>query len=232
MVFLFVALAALLLRPAINQPKAALSSEKPEGKREENDYLLLALLASLIFAGLLMSYLFDRRLTSLSLILCKIGALAFGGGFTAIPFIQYEIVDRLHWLTTKEFLDGILLGQVTPGPILITSTFLGYKVSGLLGAFMATLGVFFPSFFILLLLIPYHDRLRQMKIVRVIEQGILASFIGMLGFVLYNFGRAALVDIPSVIFMAAAFFALQRKIGLPYILFGGGIVSTLLYTLT
>ena len=124
------------------------------------------------------------------------------------------------------------MGQVTPGPILITSTFLGYKVSGFLGAFMATVGVFFPSFFILILLVPYHDRLRGMKTIRVIEQGILGSFIGMLGLVLYNFGRVSFVDIPSVIFTAAAFLALQRKVGLPYILVGGMIASVLIYTLT
>jgi chromate transporter len=141
------------------------------------------------------------------------------------------VVDRLNWLTTKEFLDGILMGQVTPGPILITSTFVGYKVSGLLGALMATIGVFFPSFFILVLLVPYHDRLRGMKTVRIIEQGILGSFIGMLGIVLYNFGRVSFVDIPSVIFAAVAFAALLKKIGLRYILLGGGIASILLYIL-
>ena len=74
---------------------------------------------------LLFSYLIDPRITDLSLSLSKIGALAFGGGFTAIPLIQYEMVDRFQWLSTKEFLDGIALGQVTPGPILITATFVG-----------------------------------------------------------------------------------------------------------
>ena len=90
-------------------------------------------------------YLVDPRIVHTSLSLAKIGALAFGGGFTAIPLIQYEMVDRFHWLSTKEFLDGIALGQVTPGPILITATFVGYKVSNILGATMATLGVFFPD---------------------------------------------------------------------------------------
>jgi chromate transporter len=230
LVFLFAALAALLLRPKINQPKAASPSEKPEQeKKKGKDHLLLGLLAGLILAGLLITYVLDPRLTYLCLILSKIGALAFGGGFTTIPLIQYEMVDRLNWLTTKEFLDGILLGQVTPGPILITSTFVGYKVSGLLGALMATIGVFFPSFFILVLLVPYHDRLRGMKTVRIIEQGILGSFIGMLGLVLVNFGKVSFVNIPSVIFSAAAFAALLKKVGLPYILLGGGIVSILFY---
>jgi chromate transporter len=91
------------------------------------------------------------------------------------------MVDRFQWLSTKEFLDGIALGQVTPGPILITATFVGYKVFNFLGALMATLAVFFPSFFILVLLIPYHDRLKGIDKVRMMEQGVLGSFIGMLG---------------------------------------------------
>jgi chromate transporter len=235
LVFLLAAGAALLLRPKINQPKATNAPEKPEvkkGKGKGKDRLLLGLLAVLILGGFLFTYVWDPRLASLCFILSKIGSLAFGGGFTAIPMIQYEVVDRFNWLTTKEFLDGLLMGQVTPGPILISSTFLGYKVSGLLGAFLATIGVFFPSFFILVLLIPYHDRLRGMKTVRIIEQGILGSFIGMLGLVLYNFGRATFVDIPSIIFTVAAFVALLKKVGLPYILLGGGIVSLLLYILS
>jgi chromate transporter len=143
--------------------------------------------------------------------------------------IQYEIVDRFQWLSTKEFLDGIALGQVTPGPILITATFVGYKVANLLGAFMATLGIFFPSFFILVLVIPYHDRLRGVEKVRMMEQGILGSFIGMLALVLFNFGKTSLVDIPRILMAAAAFFAIYRKINLPYILLAGGVVSILLF---
>ena len=139
------------------------------------------------------------------------------------------MVDRLHWVGTKELLDGIALGQVTPGPVLITATFIGYKVSNLLGATMATLGAFFPSFFILVLLIPYHDRLRGVDKVRMMEQGILGSFIGMLALVLYNFGRTSLVDIPRILMAAAAFFAIYKKISLLYILLAGGMLSILIY---
>jgi chromate transporter len=98
-----------------------------------------------------------------------------------------------------------------------------------MGAFMATVGVFFPSFFILVLLIPYHDRLRGVEKVRMIEQGVLGSFIGMLALVLFNFGRTSLVDIPRILMAAAAFFALYRKIGLPYILLAGGVVSIIIF---
>jgi chromate transporter len=161
--------------------------------------------------------------------LSKVGALAFGGGFTIIPLIQYEVVDKFHWVSTKEFLDGIAMGQVTPGPIMITATFLGYKLSGFWGAAMATIAIFSPAFFIVTLLIPHYDRLKGIKSVRIMEQGILASFVGMLGLVLYNFGRVTFVDIPSVIFAASAFIALLKKIEVSYILLAGAILSILFF---
>ena len=229
LIFVLAAIAGLLLRPKKPQTKAAPSGGAPLQVVKEKEYLIVVLLAAIICVVLVLSYLIDPNITALSLSLSKIGALAFGGGFTAIPLIQYEMVDRFHWLSTKEFLDGIALGQVTPGPVLITATFVGYKVSNFLGAFMATLGVFFPSFFILVLLIPYHDRLKGVEKVRMMEQGILGSFIGMLALVLYNFGSTSLVDIPRILMAAAAFFAIHKKIGLPYILLAGGILSILIY---
>jgi chromate transporter len=229
LIFVLAAIAGLLLRPKKPQTKAVPSGGAPLQAVKEKEHLIVVLLAAFICLVLALSYLIDPNITALSLSLSKIGALAFGGGFTAIPLIQYEMVDRFNWLTTKEFLDGIALGQVTPGPVLITATFVGYKVSNFLGAFMATLGVFFPSFFILILLIPYHDRLKGVDKVRMMEQGILGSFIGMLALVLYNFGSTSLVDIPRILMAAAAFFAIYKKIGLPYILLAGGILSILIY---
>ena len=229
LIFVLAALTGLLLRPKTLEAKAVPSAGVPLEVAKKKEYLIVALLAALICLALVLSYLIDPRITALSLGLSKIGALAFGGGFSAIPLIQYEMVDRLHWVGTKEFLDGIALGQVTPGPVLITATFIGYKVSNLLGATMATLGAFFPSFFILVLLIPYHDRLRGVDKVRMMEQGILGSFIGMLALVLYNFGRTSLVDIPRILMAAAAFFAIYKKISLLYILLAGGMLSILIY---
>ena len=229
LIFVLAAAFGLLLRPKKSEPKAAPSGTISLEWAKEREYLVLTLLAGIICLMFALSYLVNPKITDLSLDLSKIGALAFGGGFPAIPLIQYEIVDRFHWLSTKEFLDGIALGQVTPGPILITATFVGYKVSGLLGAFMATLGVFFPSFFVLILLIPYHDRLKGVEKVRMMEQGVLGSFIGMLGLVLYNFGKASFVDIPRVLIAAAAFLAIYKKVSLQYILLIGGILSIFIY---
>jgi len=230
LIFILAAFAALFLRPKRN--KIEISSPHREIKlttKKGEDYLIFGTLIILVYLGLILYYLINPQLAYLSLILSKIGALAFGGGFTMIPLIQYEVVDHFHWLTTKEFLDGIALGQVTPGPIMITATFIGYKLSGILGAFIATVGVFSSSFFILVFLIPHYDRLRRIDTVKTMEKGILGSFIGMLGWVLYNFSKTAFPDILTIIFAGAAFFALLKKIDLPYILLTGGILSILVF---
>ena len=139
-----------------------------------------------------------------------------------LSLIQYEAVDRFQWLSTKELLDGIALGQITPGPVLITATFVGYKVLGFLGAVLATVGVFAPCFFILVLLLPYHNRMGEMEKVRRMEKGILGAFLGMLGGLLYHFGRASLVDAPTILLAGAAFVALYKNVKLPYVLIAGG----------
>ncbi len=229
LVFIVAGVLALLLRPTITGKAASPSQEASEPARKEGDNLFLGVLALLIVAIFVVCCFLNTQLSYLAMTLSKVGALAFGGGFTIIPLIQYEVVDHFQWVSTKEFLDGIAMGQVTPGPIMITATFLGYKLSGFWGAAMATLAIFSPAFFIVTLLIPHYDRLKGIKSVRMVEQGILASFIGMLGLVLYNFGRTTFVDIPSVIFTLAAFLALLKKVDLAYILLTGAILSILLF---
>jgi chromate transporter len=232
LVFVLAAVAGLLLHPRQSETKKNPSPEGvPRDAGEIRGRFILISLVVFIAVILVICYFVDPRLPTLFVSLSKIGALAFGGGFTGIPLIQYEMVEKFQWLTTKEFLDGIALGQITPGPVLITSTFIGYKVAGLLGATMATLGMFSSSFLILMLVIPYHDRLRGSARVRMMEQGVLGAFIGMLGLVLFNFGRTSLVDLPTLLMAAAAFFALHKKVSLPYILLAGGVLSVLLFHL-
>lgn len=229
LIFVLAAAAGLMLRlkhaPAGPAPSGETRLEGARGK----ELLLVAAIAAVVCLLLALSYLVDPKIATLSLGLAKIGTIAFGGMFTGLPLIQYELVDRLGLLNTKEFLDGIALGQVTPGPILITATFVGYKVANFLGACMATLGMFAPSFFILVLLIPYHDRLQGVDKVKMMEQGVLSAFIGMLTVVLYNFGRTSLVDMPSILIALGAFLALYKEIGLPYILLVGGILSMIIW---
>lgn len=231
LVFILAAGLALLLRvrTAKGDPTDP-SSVAISPRRKGEDSLFLGGLAILLGGIYLTCFYFQPQIAKFFLTLAKIGALSFGGAFTIIPLIQYEVVDRFQWVTTKEFLDGIAIGQVTPGPISITATFLGYKLAGLWGAVVGTLAIYFPSFFIVILLIPQYDRLRGWVSVRRVQRGILASFVAMLGLVFYNFARTTFVDIPSVIFTAGAFIALIKKVDLAYILLTGAFLSILIFS--
>jgi chromate transporter len=181
---------------------------------------LCVLLAPLAFAPVL---------AQLNLIFMKVDLMAFGGGFTTIPLIQREVVDRFGWVTTREFIDGIALGQVTPGPIVITATFVAYKAGGLLGALLGTIAVFFPSFVVLTTLAPYYDHIKRSRPIQVMVRGILAAFLGMLLLVAYHFGREALVDWKAWGVMAAAWLALWRKVDLLLIVGVGAALSVLVF---
>jgi chromate transporter len=178
---------------------------------------------------LLLPLPFAPVLSQLNLTFMKVDLLAFGGGFTTIPLIQREVVDRFGWVSTREFIDGIALGQVTPGPIVITATFVGYKVGGLLGALLGTVAVFFPSFLVVTTLAPHYDRIKRSRPVQTMVHGILAAFIGLLLFVGYRFGMVALVDWRTWLLMAGAWVALWRKVDLLLIVGVGAVLSVLLF---
>jgi len=178
---------------------------------------------------LLLPLTFAPVLAHLNHIMMQIDLLAFGGGYTTIPLLQRAVVDRLGWVSLREFIDGIALGQITPGPISITATFVGYKVGGLLGALLGTIAVFFPSFVVLTTLAPYYDRIKRSRPIQVMVRGILAAFLGMLLLVAYRFGREALVDWESWAFMAAGWLALWRKVDLLLIVGAGAALSVILF---
>ena len=118
---------------------------------------------------------------------------------------------------------------MTPGPIVITATFVGYKVGGLLGALLGTVAVFFPSFLVVTTLAPHYDRIKRSRPVQIMVRGILAAFIGLLLFVGYRFGAVALVDWRTWTLMAAAWAALWRKVDLLLIVGVGAVLSALLF---
>jgi chromate transporter len=161
----------------------------PKAGRLQNylPLLLMALVLAIIF------WFVTGTLTIYTTFL-KIGALAFGGGFTAIPLIQQVVVDGMHWLTLTAFRDGIALGQITPGPVFITATFIGFKVQGIIGALVATIGIFTPSLAAIILVGHAHARIKNYKIVKVIIKGFLSGFIGLLLAVVYQFGIHSLIS--------------------------------------
>ena len=106
----------------------------------------LSLILSVSAIGFLLLFIFNRTLFSLAILMFRIDLFAFGGGFSSLPLMFHEIVEVRNWVDSQTFMNGIVLGQVTPGPIVITATFIGYLLGGLLGGIVATIGIFLPSF--------------------------------------------------------------------------------------
>jgi chromate transporter len=160
----------------------------------------------------------------------KIGALAFGGGFTAIPLIQQVVVDGMQWLNLTAFRDGIALGQITPGPVFITATFIGFKVQGIIGALIATIGIFAPSLAAIILVGRAHAKIKNYKIVKVIIKGFLSGFIGLLLAVVYQFGIHSLLSWQTwTIFALSIVYLLGWKKDAIWLILGIICVSLLLF---
>ena len=155
----------------------------------------------------------------------RIDVFAFGGGFAAVPVFYHEIIDVNSWLDKKTFLDGIILGQITPGSIIITATFVGYLKFGLTGAILATLFVFTPSFLILMALVPFFDKLRTYPQFNKIINGVLCSFVGLLLIVTYHFGIEIHWSASSIILAVAALAALLLNVDVIWVILGGILVS-------
>ena len=136
-------------------------------------------------------------LSHLFLLFLKIGAVLYGSGYVMLAFLQGDLVDPLGWLTQRELLDAVAIGQVTPGPVFTTASFIGYVLGGLPGAALATVAIFLPSFAFVALLNPLVSRLRANVVAGGFLDGVNPAAIGLMAGVTVVLARAALVDIPT-----------------------------------
>ena len=187
--------------------------------------LTIASVAALAFVLL---FLFERKLFGLAAIMFRIDFFAFGGGFASVPLMFHEIVEERSWMDAQTFMNGIALGQITPGPIVITATFVGYIVYGLLGAMVATVSVFLPSFMIVVGVVPYFDKFRNSIYFTKAIRAILCSFVGLLLTVTFRFASNIQWDVPRVSLAAAAFVALLFKVEIIWIVLAGTMISVFL----
>ncbi|WP_333595713.1 chromate efflux transporter [Anaerospora hongkongensis] len=186
--------------------------------------LLAGLLGTAIYATV-----WQPLLLKLGWVFFRMGAFLFGGGFSMIPFIQQEVVTHYNWLTLEEFIVGIALGQITPGPVLITATFVGYKVAAVSGAIAATLGIFLPSLILVMASAEVHQKLRHNVWVKSAMKGIAAAFTGMLVVVAVELSFHALVNIPAALLAGAVFGALRfTKLDTIWVVIGGTLIYWLL----
>jgi chromate transporter len=122
----------------------------------------------------------EPTLGGVAALFAAVGAFTFGGGLTMIALMEEHVVDRLHWLTPREFVDGLALGQLTPGPVLMLAAYVGYKVLGIEGAIVAAAASFLPSFVLMLALLPVFDRIRNLTSARAVMQGVVPGVIGVM----------------------------------------------------
>lgn len=186
---------------------------------------VLILLFVAVLSGL---FLFDPKLFDLSLLMAKVDLFAFGGGYASVPLMLHEVVDARHWMNSRIFMDGIALGQVTPGPIVITATFVGYLIAGLPGAIVGTLSIFTPSLVILTAVVPYFDRVRKNIFFKKGLRGVLASFVGLLLAVTIQFSLAIHWHIYPVLICLAAFLALRLKVDILWVVIIGAALAALI----
>jgi chromate transporter len=200
---------------------AAIDSDRREGSTAKQVTLILICFLSCLTA----LYFLNDKLFALGAVMLKIDIFAFGGGFASLPLMLHEIVMDRGWLNSKTFMDGIALGQVTPGPIVITATFVGYLVYGLSGAVVATIAIFTPSFFMLVIVAPFFDKLKNsVYFLRAID-GVFASFVGLLLYVCFKFATTVPWDIARIFLGLAALAALIRKVDILYIVLAGAVIS-------
>ena len=188
----------------------------------------IALLVLFLLAGLATLYFVNPKLFKLALMMLKIDLFAFGGGFASLPLMLHEIVNVRGWMDYRTFMDGVALGQVTPGPIVITATFVGYLAYGFAGAIVATTAIFTPSFLLLITVTPLFDRLKTSSHFSKATKGVLASFVGLLFFVTVKFLLNVPWDMIRVIIGLAALTALLKKFDVRYVVLIGAVISMIL----
>jgi len=164
-------------------------------------------------------------LLTLSTIFLRIGSITFGGGFVMIPLIEAEVVDSHHWLTHQEFVDATALGQITPGPVLITATFIGYRVAGTLGALIATISIFLPSFLMTVVAGSSLARFHTNKIVQSFLKGVTPAVVGLLVAAGISLGRAGIHSwVGMLIAVIAGAVLVRYRPNAIWVILGAGLV--------
>lgn len=158
----------------------------------------------------------------------KIGSVLYGSGYVLLAFLEAEFVEKLGILTNQQLLDAVAVGQLTPGPVFTTATFIGYLLRGLPGAILATIGIFLPSFILVWALNAIIPKLRTSSWVSGMLDGINIASLGLMAVVSFKLGISSLIDVLTIsIFMGSIFALTKFKINSAWIIVGGGIVGFL-----
>jgi chromate transporter len=171
-------------------------------------------------------------LAPLFLVFLKLGVVVFGSGYVLVAFLKTDLVDRLHWVTEPQLLDAIAAGQVTPGPVFATATFLGYLLRGWAGATVATTAIFLPSFLMAGLVGALAGRIRKSKLVAAFLDGVNAAAVALMAAVVLSLGRATLMDGWTwALSLVSVALLVRYKVNATWLILGGGGLGILLHLL-
>jgi chromate transporter len=187
---------------------------------------LLLLLPSGVVQTIVASVAVPFSLGTLFLTFLKFGAIIYGSGYVLLAFLRTDLVQNLGWLTDRQLLDSIAVGQFTPGPLFTTATFIGYLVGGIPGALLATLGIFLPSFFFIALIHRVAPRLRRSPVTSALLDGVNVAALGLMAGVLLQLAQKALVDPLTWIIALAALLVLVRfKVNSVWLILLGALIG-------
>jgi len=163
---------------------------------------------------------------SLFFVFLKIGAVLYGSGYVLLAFLRNDFVVRLGWLTDQQLIDAVAVGQLTPGPVFTTATFIGYIVAGTGGAALSTLAIFLPSFVFVAIVYPLVPRLRGSAWMSAFLDGVNVAAIGLMLAVTWQLARSAVVDWPSAgLALVAAILLLRWRINSVWLIAGAGVIG-------
>jgi chromate transporter len=167
-------------------------------------------------------------LSKLFLIFLKIGSVLYGSGYVLLAFLRADFVERLGWLTDQQLADAIAIGQITPGPLFTTATFIGFVLGGFPGAILATLGIFLPSFIFVAVSNPWIPRMRKSAWFGSLLDGVNVASLCLMAAVTWQLGRSSLIDILSIGIAVISFILLVRfKVNSTWLIMGGALIGLL-----
>ena len=165
-------------------------------------------------------------LTALFLVFLKIGAILFGGGYVLVALIRSNMVAHLGWISERQLLDAIAMGQVTPGPLSTTATFIGYLLGGIPGAAIATVAIFLPAFFFVAISGPLVPRLRQSPLAGAVLDGVNVAALALIAVVSWQLFRSAVVDGTTLVLAALSLFLLVvYRVNSVWLVLGGALIG-------
>jgi chromate transporter len=168
-------------------------------------------------------------LFTIAWIYLRIGLMFVGGGYVLIPLLNHIMVEQYRWLTLRQFLDGLALSQLTPGPLAMLATFTGFRAGGFPGALVATVFIFIPCVLLMLVVGRNYDRLKKIDVIGSTLNGLLPAVVGLVAAAAWNLGVSSLSGVKEVLILAVGFAIFNwTKITPMFVILGAGVVGLLL----